>query len=198
LKNNSKRKTLQMSNRLLLYAVLTVLYQVVLIDRSFGQATDSIHPPSLIPYKTSTTNGLSNFSPEKQIRWISMDRVTVETYNLQLTAIEEELARAESMEIRALVDRDTTILKTIWMRDFTLDDSHNTVHRDRNPITDYLTLHRRIENIMLVDSHAYVTGQEYAVYVTKDGNVTTLITRNYSHMWVKKLFAWKLATKSYE
>jgi hypothetical protein len=187
-----------MNTRLFLYTVLTVLCSVTLMGYSFGQVTDSIHPTSPIPFKSITTNGLSNFSPEKRKRWINMDRVTVETFNIALTPVEEELARAESIEIRALVERDTAVLKTIWMRDFTLDEPHNTVHRDRNPLPQYLSLHRRIEKLTLVDDHAYVTGIEYAVHVSPDGKVNTLYTRNYSHMWVKKLFDWKLATKGYE
>lgn len=166
--------------------------------QSFGQGTDSIHSSRPASFKTINTTGLSNFTGEKQKRWIKIDDVTVETLNIALTSVEETLARAESMEIRALLKRDTVALKSIWLKDFTLDELHNKVHHDPNPLPHYLSLHRRIEKIFVTSDHAYVSGTEYAVQLKEGINVDTQVARKYAHMWIKELFGWKLATKTYE
>ncbi len=187
-----------MVNHLLVKSVLIELFIIFLTTKSCGQNSDSIITFIPISFKRITTPGPNNFNPEKQKRWITIDKVTVETFNTELTPIEEELAQVESREIRALLERDTTVLKTIWLQDFTLDEPHNKVHHDQNPLPHYLSLGRRIEQITIVDDFAYVLGFEYAVRVNLDGNVDTQIMRNYSHMWKKEFFTWSLTTKTYD
>lgn len=187
-----------MYNILYLCGVLTALCSVILIDRSFGQVTDSIHSLSPTSFKTINTTGLSNFTGKERNQWIKIDDVTIETPNIGLTPIEKALARAESMEIKALLNRDTLALKSIWLRDFTLVELQNKVYHDPNPLPHYLSLHRRIENILMTDDHAYVSGTEYAVQIKEDGKVDTEVAQPYTHMWLKELFGWKLAAKTYE
>jgi hypothetical protein len=165
-------------------------------DRSFGQSTNNIPSFNPVSFKNITTTGLSNFSPDKRKRWIIIEEVTVETFNLQLTSAEEELSRWESLEIRALLKRDTTALRNIWLRDFTLDEPHNKIHIDSNPIPNYVSLWRLIDRFTVSDNHAYVTGVEYAIQLNHDGREQ--IKRKYTHLWVKKLWTWKLAAKTYE
>jgi hypothetical protein len=152
--------------------------------------------PNIISAKPITTTGLGNFTPDKKKRWIRIDEVLVETFNITLTPIEEQLARAESGEIKALLKRDTTALKNTWLRDFTLDEPHNKVHHDQNPLPHYLSLHRRIEKILIAGNHAYVSGVEYAVQIQEDSTVNTQVARKYTHMWIKAPSGWKLATKN--
>lgn len=163
--------------------------------QSLGQ--DCIHLSRPASFKTINTTVLGNFTGEKQKRWIKIDDVVVETSNIALTPIEETLARAESMEIRALLKRDTVALKSIWLRDFTLDELHNKVHHDPNPLPHYLSLHRRIEKILITVDHAYVSGTEYAVRVKEGNTVDSQVEHKYTHMWIKELFGWELASKSY-
>ncbi|MBX2957496.1 MAG: hypothetical protein KF846_15130 [Cyclobacteriaceae bacterium] len=143
---------------------LSVAFKVALIictallskAQAFGQGPDSIFLSGPTSFKTLTTTRLSNFTGEKQKRWIKIDDVVVETSNIALTPVEETLAKAESVEIRALLKRDTVALKRIWLRDFTLDELHNKVQHDPNPLPHYLSLNRRIEKILITGDHAYV------------------------------------------
>lgn len=182
-----------MLNPLPVKIALTLLFSV-LLNIAFGQDKEQ---PTITVRKPITTTGLSNFSPNKQIRWIRIDEVAVETFNLALTPIEEQLARAESAEIKALLRRDTSALKNIWLQDFTRDKPHNKVLHDPNPLPQYLSINRRIEKILLTGNHAYVSGMEYAVQVRDFSTVNTQIARRYTHLWIKELFGWGLATKSY-
>jgi hypothetical protein len=153
---------------------------------------------STISSKSITTSGLGSFNPDKKKRWIRIEEVVVETFNIALTPREEQLARAESGEIKALLERDTTALKNIWLKDFTRTEFHNKVLRDPNPLPHYLSLHRRIEKILIVGNHVYVSGTEYEVQVQDNSHVNTQVARKYTHLWIKELFGWRLATKTYE
>ncbi|MBX2970999.1 MAG: nuclear transport factor 2 family protein [Cyclobacteriaceae bacterium] len=182
-----------MLNSLTLIIALTVSFLALQLS---GQDLET-HQPIVISPKPITTTGLLNFSHNKQKRWISIDEVLVETFNLALTPMEEQLAKAESGEIKALVKRDTSALKNIWLQDFSLDESHNKVHHNQNPLPHYLSLHRRIEKILITGDHVYVSGIEYAVQVQDNRHVNTQVARKYTHLWIKELFGWRLATKNY-
>jgi len=185
---------------------LSVAFKVALIictallskAQAFGQGPDSIFLSGPTSFKTLTTTRLSNVIGEKQKRWIKIDDVVVETSNIALTPVEETLAKAESVEIRALLKRDTVALKRIWLRDFTLDELHSKVQHDPNPLPHYLSLNRRIEKILITGDHAYVSGIEYAVQVKEGNSVDTQVARKYTHLWIKELFGWRLATKNYD
>ncbi len=184
-----------MFNWLNMKYVFLSIFSVLLIDHAFGQTKEITFTTH--SFKSINTTGLSNFIGEKQKRWVKIDDVVVETSNIALTPVEETLARAESMEIKAVVKHDTVALKRIWLRDFTFDEQHNKVHHDRNLLPHYLSLHRRIEKIFVTGDHAYVSGTEYAVAIMEGSRVDSQVERKYSHLWVKELFGWKLASKSY-
>jgi hypothetical protein len=182
-----------MVNWLLLKVTMILSFSILQLNLVSGQDKDQ---PSILSIKPIATTSLSNFSPNKQIRWIRIDEVAVETFNLALTPIEEQLARAESAEIKALLKRDTTALKNIWLQDLTRDKPHNKVHHDPNPLPHYLSINRRIEKILITGDHAYVSGMEYAVQILED-TVNTQVARKYTHLWIRELFGWRLANKSY-
>lgn len=184
-----------MGNRPLLKITLTVFILILQLNLVSGQDRDQ---SSITSHKPITATGLSNFSPNKQKRWIKIDEVTVESFNIALTPIEEQLAKAESVEIKALLERDTLTLKNIWLQDFTRHKTYNNVYHDQNPLPYYLSLHRRIEKILIAGNHAYVSGMEYAVQIQDDNSVNTQVERKYTHMWIKELFGWRLATKTYQ
>lgn len=183
-----------MLNPLPVKIALALLF-LIWLNIAFGQDKEQ---PTITVHKPINITSLSNFSPNKQKRWIRIDEVVVETFNLALTPTEEQLARAESTEIKALLKGDPTALKNIWLQDFTRDKTYNKVHHDQNPLPHYLSLHRRIEKILIVGNHVYVSGTEYAVQVQDNSHVNTQVARKYTHLWIKELFGWRLATKTYE
>lgn len=186
-----------MRNRPLLKITLTVLILVLQLNLVSGQDKEE-DQSSTISSKPITTTGLGNFNPDKKKRWIRIDEVLVETFNLALTPIEGQLARAESGEIKALLERDTLVLKNIWLQDFTLGEPHNKVHHDQNPLPHYLSLHRRIEKILIAGNHVYISGTEYGVQIQDNNTVNTQVARKYTHMWIRNSSGWGLATKNYD
>ena len=183
-----------MLNPLPVKIALALLF-LIWLNIAFGQ--DKEQPPTTIQKPINITS-LSNFSPNKQKRWIRIDEVVVETINLALTPTEEQLAQAESTEIKALLKRDPTALKNIWLHDFTQAEPHNKVHNDTNLLPHYLSLHRRIERILIAGNHVYVSGMEYAVQIKEENTVQTQVAQKYTHLWIKELFGWRLASKRYD
>src|SRR5688572_18940675 len=66
-------------------------------------------------------------SAGKQTYFSVNDNITFATDNLQMSALEREISDLESLECKALLKRDTAMLKKLWARDFTLDESSGEI-----------------------------------------------------------------------
>ena len=171
-------------------AFLTLIASVVLTNLTLGQAIDT----------ASDANSIlqSFYDARGNKRWLSKDHITIVTNKLRLTSLEEEISELEFLECKALLSRDTTALKNIWLKDFTLDDPQNELHLVKNPIPYYVGIHRTIEKFTILDNHIYVSGYENTGRLKGDGKVEASIIQKFTHVWTKELFTWKLASKNYE
>jgi hypothetical protein len=166
-----------------------------------GQATDSTSS-----FITAEQYGTSNkadqvveefYGARGHKRWISRRHITIETTKLQLSSVEDEIAELESQECDALYRRDTLVLRVIWWRDFTLDGPKSELRTGNSPIPYYTTLYRTIDSFTVTDGVVYTSGTEYMRRLQSNGKVMGLVTRRFTHMWVRKLFSWKLSSKTY-
>lgn len=183
--------------------LLILLVSILLTNRTSGQPADSTHTHD-------TTHPFTNLQQDERPllqgyydakgskRWISKDHITMVTHKLRLTPMEDEILEMESRECRALLKRDTTALKEIWLRDFTLDEPQNELHLGKNTIPYYVGIHRTIEKVTILDTVIYISGHENVGLLKGDGKVVAPIFRQFNHAWTKKLFSWKLASKTYE
>lgn len=181
--------------------IFTLLISILLINWTFGQNVDSTTTHKTFnsfntSFKGINSNSGSVMDSRKQKQLVIKDNVTIETYNLQLTLIETEISDMESTECKALLKRDTSALKNIWLRDFTLDEPQNELHTGKNPIPYYVSLNRTIEKFTILDNVVYTSGHEYIQRLKSDGKIDEPINKEFSHMWTKKFGTWKLSTKN--
>jgi hypothetical protein len=138
----------------------------------------------------------SDYKAQKRI--VSNDKVALWTENMVLTAYETEIMNMESREIEALLRRDTSSLRKIWSRDFTLDDTNNgQVMSSNNPLPFYVSLHRLIEGLTKIENIVSAHGYETYQLLKPNGKPAPPVRRSFSHMWIRKNGEWTLLTKSH-
>jgi hypothetical protein len=139
------------------------------------------------------------FSDYKAQKWlVNNDHVALWTKNMLLTAYETEIMNIESREIEALLRRDTSALRKIWCRDFTLDDTNNSqVMSSNNPLPFYVSLHRLIEGLTKIENIVSTHGYETYQLLKPNGKPVPPVRRSFSHMWIQKHGEWTLLTKSH-
>lgn len=184
-------------------ATLLLMISVLLINMTLGQAIDNTYTFTKddsinTSFKEASPLIGSFYDGRGHKRRFRKEHVSIETNKLQLTFAEQEILELEAKECKALHARDTAALRNIWLRDFTFDEPHNAVHMDRNPMPSYLSLYRAIERFTFNNDVMYTSGVEYMIRLTIEGKVEEQIKRKFTHVWTKKLFTWKLASKSYE
>ncbi|HTJ52457.1 MAG TPA: hypothetical protein VL443_23520 [Cyclobacteriaceae bacterium] len=135
---------------------------------------------------------------EKQKKLIVKDNITFTTYSFQLSPIENEILDAEALECKALLKRDTSILKNIWARDFTLDDSSTKILMNgKNPLPYYAYLSRFVESFSTMGNIVYTSGYESFQQLKANGELEAVARRNYAHTWTRKYGVWKLSARTY-
>lgn len=126
------------------------------------------------------------------------DNVTFVSYNLQLSAIENEISDLESMECTAILKRDTAVLKTLWTRDFTLDAPSSELVNSQNTLPYYASLSRMVEKFTVMDGNViYTSGYEMVQPLKANGGVDDPVKRNYFHTWMRRNGIWKLTMKTH-
>jgi len=176
-----------------------LFFSILISGCAFGQTTDSTTTPrSFNSFKGIKPGAGSIIDSKRQEQIIYKGNIGIKTTNLQLTKIESEISDMESLECKALLQRDTAALKNIWLRDFTLDGPQNKIHIGQNPIPYYVSLTRIIERFTILENIVYTSGQEYVKLMGSDGKLEEPITQEFFHVWTKKLSGWKLSEKTHE
>lgn len=182
-------------------SLLILITSFGLTNWTFGQtdSTNTLKVTYVLNEPARDANSLLQgfYDTRGNTRWISKDHVTIVTTKLRLTSIEEEILELESQECKALLKRDTTALKNIWLRDFTLDEPQNELYLGKNPIPYYVVIHRTIEKFIILDNTIYLSGYENTGRLKSDGKVEAPIVQKFTHVWTKKQFKWKLLNKTY-
>jgi hypothetical protein len=178
----------------LYFAAITLIF---LTNRTYGQSTDSIITPARINSVTGHSFKHSNLTDSRrQKKLIVKGNIIIETYNFPLTITETEISDMESSECDAILKRDTTALKNIWLRDFTLNDPQNELYHGKNTVPYYISINRTIEKFTILDNIVYTSGHENLQRLRDNGKVEEPLKRNFSHMWIRKFGKWKLSTKT--
>lgn len=122
--------------------------------------------------------------------------VSFATDNLLMTPLENEIADAEDRECEALLKRDTTALKSIWLRDFTLDEPHSELVTGKNPLPYYVLVARVIDKCNAIGSNVYTSGYELTRRLKPDGQVEEPVKSTFFHVWTNQAGTWKLSTRT--
>ena len=99
------------------YLILAII-KIALANELLAQSSDSTINSKTVHFNNGIIKGINSnagrlLHSENQKQWIIKDHVVIKTSNLQLTLIENEIADLESLECKALLKRDTTIIKSI-------------------------------------------------------------------------------------
>lgn len=135
------------------------------------------------------------FEGERRVE--GKDHVLLWTTNLILTVLENTILDLEERECIAVIKRDTSALRELWGRDFTLDNPANEVMVSANPLPFYVSVTRMIEQLWTSDDNFIsITGEETVQLLKSNGSVAPPEKRKFRHIWTNKNGSWKLTTRS--
>ena len=117
------------------------------------------------------------------------------TKTMALTPVETQIHDLEDAECEAMLKRDTATLRTIWARDFTLDDPQSELMVGENPIPYYVSFGRMIKRIDFMEDMVFTKGYEFVRLLKTDGTLADPEVREFFHTWVNKDEKWKLITR---
>ncbi len=110
--------------------------------------------------------------------------------------LQQEILKLENQEAEAQKNTDTTVLKKIWIRDFSLDNRSNKMLGATSALPIYVYFTRHVQSIIIADKLVFSSGVERVSEVDPFKKYTGTVQRKFSHVWEKKLGAWKLISKT--
>lgn len=137
----------------------------------------------------------NSFTSSTETQIFVKENVAISTSNLKLSAIEKEISSLEEMESKALLNRDTLMLKKLWIRDFTKDIPENRAN-GKSALPHYLKLSRMIERVNVNGNSVFTSGYESYLILRPNVPLGDPIKRYYFHVWTKKNGQWKLISRS--
>lgn len=159
---------------------------MIVVALTYGSAID-VSAQDLFTYKAESTQLI-----------VSKGNVTIATSSVKKTVFEKELASIESRECTALLKRDTTTLRLMWARDFTLDEAPKGLVIGKNDLPFYNSFHRFIEKVTDLNTIALVSGQEFFQVISPSGKPGKPMKRKFFHTWTKIDGLWMLTTNIHE
>ncbi len=132
--------------------------------------------------------------------FIPFGSLLAQTPQDSLEALIRGLDRAEA---EGLLHRDSTALRRLWARDFTVNNPRNTVTRGsddvvaliRNGTIDYSSFVREIETILFHGNTVIVMGSETIMPVNKAPFARQTVRRRFTHIWMKRIGEWRLTAR---
>lgn len=121
--------------------------------------------------------------------------LTVKSNSTTLIGKELEISQMEEKECNAVLKGNTTLLRSIWARDFTLDEPQNKVNASKNGLTTYLRFSRMIEQINDIGDTVFTSGYEEFLPITEETKLTS-VKRTFFHTWKKSGLQWRLVTNT--
>jgi hypothetical protein len=118
-------------------------------------------------------------------------------------SLEALIRRLDHAEAQGLLRRDSTALRRIWARDFTVNNPRNSITRGsdevvaliRNGTIDYSTFARDIETILFHGSTVIVMGSETITPVHKAPFAGQTVRRRFTHFWMRRAGEWRLTAR---
>jgi ketosteroid isomerase-like protein len=116
--------------------------------------------------------------------------------------IEEEIKKLEQMEVRAVLSKDTAVLKKLWDPDYVVHNPNNKiVLANANPV-DRPVLNmpradftRTVEHITVKGDVVFSMGSETVVPAGDAPKSGQTIKRRYTNIWMKINGEWKLVAR---
>ena len=121
----------------------------------------------------------------------------------QTSNIDSTIRALEKQEVKAVLQRDTSVLKGMWAPDYTVNSPMNgiqgggksTLDRPVLRRTNYLKFDRNIEKILVKGDVVISMGNELLVEKGTNGQPGRTIKRRYTNTWMKQNNAWQLIAR---
>lgn len=118
-------------------------------------------------------------------------------------SLEAVIRRLDAAEAQGLLRRDSTALRRIWARDFTVNNPRNSITRGaeevialiRNGTIDYSSFARDIEAILFHGDVVIVMGSETITPVNKAPFAGQTLRRRFTHFWMRRDGEWRLTAR---
>lgn len=118
-------------------------------------------------------------------------------------SLETLIRRLDRAEAQGLLHRDSTALRRLWARDFTVNNPRNSITRGsdevvaliRNGTIDYSSFARNIETMLFHGSTVIVMGSETITAVNKAPFAGQTVRRRFTHFWMRRDGEWRLVAR---
>jgi len=118
-------------------------------------------------------------------------------------SLEALIRRLDHAEAQGLLHRDSTALRRLWARDFTVNNPRNSITRGsdevvaliRNGTIDYSSFARDIETILFHGSTVIVMGSETITPVNRSPFAGQTVRRRFTHFWMRRNGKWRLTAR---
>ena len=118
-------------------------------------------------------------------------------------SLETLIRRLDRAEAQGLLHRDSTALRRLWARDFTVNNPRNSITRGsdqvvgliRNGTIDYSSFARELETMLFYGSTVIVMGSETLTPVNKAACAGQTVRRRFTHLWMRRDGEWRLTAR---
>jgi hypothetical protein len=132
-----------------------------------------------------------------------MIRATLPAQTSGADSLETLIRRLDRAEAQGLLHRDSTALRRLWARDFTVNNPRNSITRGseevvaliRNGTINYSFFARDIETILFHGSSVIVMGSETITPVNKAPFAGQRVRRRFTHFWMRRDGEWRLTAR---
>lgn len=127
----------------------------------------------------------------------------VSAQSISQDSTEALIRRLDRAEADGLLHRDSTALRKLWARDFTVNNPRNSITRGsdevvgliRNGTIDYSSFLREIETILFHGNTVIVMGSETIEPVNKAPFAGQTVRRRFTHFWMRRNGEWRLTAR---
>jgi hypothetical protein len=113
-----------------------------------------------------------------------------------------EIRRLDQLEITSISKADTTTLLKLWSKDFVVNNPYGEIVTVpqilgfiRNGQIDYSTVERIIERVTFIQNISITMGHEVVTPQNLTNNAGEIVTRRYTHIWMKTKGKWRLTAR---
>ena len=118
-------------------------------------------------------------------------------------SLEALIRRLDRAEAQSLLHRDSTALRRLWARDFTVNNPRNSITRGSDEVValihngtiDYSSFLRDIETILFHGSTVIVMGSETITPINKAPFAGQTVRRRFTHLWMRRGGEWRLTAR---
>ncbi len=120
----------------------------------------------------------------------------------QQSVAETEIRVLEQREVRAIVERDSASLRTLWDKDYVVNAPDGRIVRatpdplDR-PVMQRArtTFTRDVEQVLIKGDVAFSMGRETVVPAGNSPSAGQVVHRRFTNIWIRQAGAWKLSAR---